>query len=574
MSRAVAVALCLALFAAPVPAGPPDDVLRMVPADSTLCVLVRDLRGHSARVLESPFADWFPKSALGKAVLAHDGLKKLRETEKTISEHLGLTAQDIRDDILGDAVAFAYTAGQGGKADAEVGVLIGKARKPDTLAKLIRNLNDVQTKAGELKQVRERTHLGLTYQEREKVNGSKEFYFTRDDGLFAYSAQESGIRSVLFMDGRVKERDGVPNPLFLTVHNRLGVDAAAAVLLFNPRTFDAELAAKAKASADPNEKSFLTQFGKLWAATDAVGVSLALDRDAELAVNLAFDKAKVPAELRPLLEADGGSTALWSVVPKDALVAVAGRFDLAKSAQAFQSFLSDDSKDGLKKLTAEGVAPVIGKDTLPKLLTNLGPDWGLWVTPPVSGDKSHLPVATFALRVRAAGSTDTSVGDAILSGLDFVSQLFRVEYNKGHDDQFTLGDEKHDGGTVKFLKNDKALPTGVRPAYGLRGDFLVLASHPDAVKRFTPPAADAKVTNAPLVRVSGKAITGYLKAHRTGLSEPLGNWAGEKPAAIEQKLTEFTTVLELFDRVELHHSSDAGRTKLALRVTPTEPLKK
>ena len=109
----------------------------------------------------------------------------------------------------------------------------------------------------------------------------------------------------------MKERDGIPNPKFLTTFTRLGVENAAAVLLFNPRTFDAELAAKAKASADPNEKSFLTQFGRLWAATDAVGVSLTLDRDAELAVNVAFDKAKVPAELRPLLETDGGSTALW-----------------------------------------------------------------------------------------------------------------------------------------------------------------------------------------------------------------------------------------------------------------------
>jgi hypothetical protein len=528
--------------------------------------VVQDFRGTSTRLLDSPFAEWLPKSSFGKALRAGGELDKVRAAAKAIATQLDMTAEEVRDDVFGDAVAFAYLPPRNGVEESAVFLLL--PRKPDTLAKLIRNVNDAQTKRGELRSVREVTHRGRVYFERDKGN-EKEYYRTCDDGVFAFSGQEAAIKAVI--DHEEAKPTGPPK--FVTLLDRLGARSAAAVLLFDPRAMDAEFAANAKDSKDPNEKAFLAQFGKLWAATEAAGVTLTLDTHAELAVNVAFDPTRVPAELKPLLATPGGSTALWSVIPADALVAVAGRFDVDRLSSVVQSFLSEDGKNGLKA-TSDGIAPVIGKDTLPKVAKGVGPDWGLWLTAPGNGEKPPMPVATFALRVRPAGSTDDTVGDAIVSGLDFAAQLLRVEYNKNHDDQFTLATEKHDGGSVKVLTNAAALPPGVRPAYGLRGDFLVIASNPEAVKRFTPPAKDAMGSAAPLMRVSAVKLREYLATHRTRLSELVGKWTGEKPADIEKGFADFATVLELFDTMELTHTGDGKTTKLALQVKTAKPLRK
>jgi hypothetical protein len=554
-------------------ATPVDDVLHLVPPNTAVCFVVRDLRGHSVQLAESPFADWFRQSEFGKAVLKSDGVTKLVATEKAITAHLGVSIEDLRNDVFGDVVVLAYQPGTGANGSGESGALILKARKPDALADLVRKFNDAQKASGELKEVREKRHLELPYFEREKADGNKEFYFTRDDGVFAFSAQETAIQRVLFMDDRVRLRDGLPKRVFTGLPKTLGTESAVVQVLFNPRSLDAELAAKAKETKDPNEKAFLAQFGKVWAATNGVGLALTLDRTAELAVHLAFDADRLPAEWKPLLEPNAGSTALWSVIPNEALFAVAGRFDLTKAADGLKAMMSDEAIAGAKKTTAETVAPILGRDTLPKLMAGLGPDWGLWLTRPDKSD-SVLPTATFALRVRKAGSTDTSVGDSLTSGLDTVGHLLKVAYNKDHDDEFTFADEKTDSGVVKALKNPTALPAGVSPAYGLRGDFLVLASHPNGVIGFTPPKADAKVDSAPLVRVSVKTLTSYLKEKGADLGKVIGGWTGEKPETVTKNLRDLATVLEMGDRLELHHTSDGNRMKLSLQIEAIRPLKK
>ena len=566
--------LLLAAIVSPVVAAPVDDVLHLVPPNTAVCFVVRDLRGHSAQLAESPFAEWFRKSELGKSVLASDGVSKLLAAEKAVTTQLGMSIEELRNDVFGDVIVLAYQPGRGTTGEGESGVVLLKARKPDTLATFVRKFDEAQKKSGELNEVREKRHLELPYFEREKSNGHKEYYFTRDDGVFAYSAQESAIQRVLTMDDRVRSRDGIPKRVFTGMPKTLGTEAAAVQALFNPRRFDDELAAKTRTTTDPNEKAFLTQFGKVWAATNAVGVSLTLDRHAELAVNLAFDANRLPAEWKVLTQPSAGSTALWSVIPDDALFAVAGRFDLTKTADAVKAMMSDEAIAGAKKTTAETVAPILGRDTLPKLIAGIGPDFALWLTRPDKSGDAVLPTATFALRVRRAGTTDTSVGDSLVSGLDTVAHLFRLAYNKDHEDQFTFGDEKHDSGPVKVLKNPTALPAGVSPAYGLRGEFLVIASHPSGVTGFMSPKADAKVDTAPFLRISAKTLTAYLQQNETQIGTIVGGWTNEKPATVSKGIREFTTLLEMGDRIELRHTGGDNRMKLSLHVEMIQPLKK
>lgn len=569
MPRLLAL-LLLPLLASPLFAGPTADVMRLVPPKTTVCFVLQDLRGNAARLSESPFAAKFAESKLGKGLLGSEELKQLAQADQVLLGSLGVKASDLLDQVFGDVVVYAYQPPADGDKDQDGGVVLGKAAKPDALAKLAAKMNAAQIKSKELKGTADKKHNGIAYVERQKADGRTEYYLLREDGVYAYTVQEALLKQVI---DRLSGADKTPSPLAGAI-DTLGVSDAVVVLLFEPKAFAADLADSEKKSEDPNQKAFLKQFGKLWTAAEAVGVSLTLDTGATLSVTMVATPDKVPAELRGLFKPDDKPSAVWGSVPADALLVIGGKFEWDKVTALVGSFLADDGKAGLKAISDDLLGPVVGKDVLPKVKAGLGPDWAVWLTAPAKGDGGVLPAATFAIRVRPAGSDDDTVGQAVVGAFDAVLHFFRVDYNRTHADQFTLSEEKADGGAIRYLKNDTALPTGVRPAYGLRGDYFVFGSSVAAVKRFTPPKSDAAVKDAPLARLNAAKLVEYLTAHGDKLSEALAGWTGTTADKAKTDLTDFAAVLELFDAIELHHTGDGKKMTLSVKAKTAKPLKK
>src|SRR5690349_20665085 len=108
-----AAALALAVLAAgSVPAASPrDELLRLAPQDAALVLVVQNARDHVRAASESPFAEWFPSSGLGRLLLAGGDFGKARTGATAILGELGTNPEELLDDVLGDAVAFAYTPG-------------------------------------------------------------------------------------------------------------------------------------------------------------------------------------------------------------------------------------------------------------------------------------------------------------------------------------------------------------------------------------------------------------------------------------------------------------------------------
>src|SRR5438045_6414950 len=91
--------------AAPAPS-PADELLRFVPADVTFCFVLRDLRGHAATLRSSPLAEHLRNSPLGSALTATPEWRQLEKANRFLEKFLGLRAEQLRDDILGDAAVL------------------------------------------------------------------------------------------------------------------------------------------------------------------------------------------------------------------------------------------------------------------------------------------------------------------------------------------------------------------------------------------------------------------------------------------------------------------------------------
>lgn len=563
LTLAVSLALALPARAAP----PRDEALRLAPDDFALIAVVQNLRDHTTRVSESPFAAWFPTSALGRQLLAGANVKQITDAATPVFATLGLTPTELLHDVIGDAVVFAFTPSPDGDPNGERSVIIVRPRKPDVLQNVLERLNKLQTESKELKAVVEHKHAGVSYFERQKPDGgTSEFYCFRG-GVFVFSAAEADVKAAIDRD-RTAPTD---KPPVLTARmTKLGVADAAAVVLVNPRPLDAELAAKVKA-AKPDEKAFLTRFAEVWRAVEVGAVYLNLSATLEVGVSVQFDAAKVPADARSWLIGARTPSALWSVIPDDAIAAVAGRVT-ANDVFDFLTALNPPDKPGVRETVEQALGPLVGRDKLPLVLDALGPDWGVWAVPPAKGAAGTLPVVVGAVKVRAVGK-DVDAAKSLQQSLEYGMQVARIAYNAKHKDQIDLREERDGAAVIKYLAGD-GLPVGFRPGFAMKDGYLVVSTSPDAIKSFRSPAAEPKPGEAPFARFNGTAARDYLTAHGAAVAKLLAATGVGDEKNLAQQLDGLAQVLEPVERVELLARGEATGVKLSLRITPTKPLKK
>ncbi len=557
-------------FALPATAAPPsprDAALRVAPTDFALVVVVQNLRDSVTTIADSPFAAWFPTSALGKQLLGGADFKKITDSATPVFGALGVTPSDVLHDIAGDAVVFAYTPAPAADPKGERSVILLHPRKVDTLIRVIDRMNEAQTKSKELKAVVTHRYAGASYSERQKTDGASDFYCFRGN-VFAFSSSEAEIKALIDRDATgAKDKP----PELVARMTRLGVADAAVVVLVNPRPLDAELAAKVK-TAKPDEKAFLAKFAEVWAATDAAALYLAVGADAELGVSLQFDPAKVPAGAKGWLTGDRTPSALWAAVPTDALFAVAGRVKATDILDFLTSIAPADDKKGVRETIEQTLGPIVGKDKLPLVLDALGPDWALWVAPPAKG--TTVPVLVAALKVQTDGAKGAEASKALVQALEYGFQTGRIAYNATHKDQLELREEKDGDAVIKSLTGD-AFPAGVRPCFALKGGYLVVSTSPDAIKAFKVPTGTPKPGGeVPLARFSATAARDYLTTHGPALAKLLSAAGAGEAKELAQQLAALALVLEPVEKVELLARGDATGLKVMLRVKTVKPLKK
>jgi hypothetical protein len=550
-------------------AGADDELMRLTPRDVTLAVVVKDLRGHSAALRDSPFAEAFRKSRLSQVLAEKPEIKHLEKLGEQLSQALKVDWTQIRDQLLGDAVVFAYRGGPPGKPEMESGLILTWAPDEKFVDGLLQQLDEVQKKSGELKQTESRNHKGLSYLRRVKSKGADEYLF-RNGPVFAFSSQESMIRDVIELD--LSAAKTVPSPLARDLDALNARDAAIALWL-NPRYFDNEFSEKLR-GASASDAAFLTGFANCWKALNGVVLTCRVDRHLELNLTAVGQKDSLPPALVRAAASLNDASALNRMFPTNALTAITGRLDLPATLQALSAVMAPDAWKSMSDSAGQGLAKVLGKKNLGELPAHIGPDWGICILPPAAKD-GLLPDVVAAVRIKP--TSDGALEKGILDACDVVATLARLNYNSQSDEPVRLETIQVEGGAIKYLAHDKLFPKGFRPAWTLHNGFLMIGTSPEAIQRVDLRKADKPVGNEAnrFVVFSFRGWNEYLTARRGDLVAFLPKVTDAKGDEIGQQIDQVAMVFELLDRLELvDESSQSGQVKLSLKLFPAQPLKK
>lgn len=552
-------ALCVLCLCGSIAASPRDELLRLVPDDAGLCVIVRDLRDQFDRLAKSPFAAHFAASPLGQALAKSPEVQKLADFDRQLNANLNLTWAQFRDEILGDAVVLAYTPGPPGQPDKEQGLLLAYARRADLLAGLFDRLNEVQKKAGEVTAVEARSYRGQNYYLRRKAKDAQEYYCLRGPLLILSDKEEALTRA---LDRAIAESKA--DPALARRLDALGVGRSLAVCWLNPKAFVPALRRKV-ASAAGAEAACLATFARYWEALDGVAWSLSVEREFAVTMTAAVRPNDLPPVARRMFGEAARPSAVWAAFPKDALFIAAGRLPLQPIADAGGEFLTTDGRKEVQEALARSVGAVLGRDVLSAVLQSLGPDWGVCLAPPVAGEKSWLPSLTAVLRLRAGGTIP--VEQRVLDALDLFARLSVVTYNTHRPDQIRYRTVSQDGVDVRVLENDQGFPPGLQPAFTWKDGFLVLASSPDAVRRFRAPKGDAPPSaEVPLLRIALSGWANYLRNYREPLATFLADAHGLPPGEVQKRLSHLLGTLEPFDVLEVTQRTGPGQAAVSVRL--------
>jgi len=543
------------LRAAPTPT---EELLRFVPPDVSFCLVLRDLRGHSAALKQSPFV---------QSVRRPFGveLQQLEQAEKMIEKLLGVSLDSLRDDILGDAVVFAYRPGPPGKPDQEQGLILVRAREAQPLAQLVERMNKM------VKEVREVEHDGFKYARR--VEGNEVNFLHLRDRVLVFSGQEALLREALALEKRTtaEQQSAIGRSL-----EEMGGARSLAALWVNPRSFDTELEGRWKNAGGAEEKAFLGTFLSCWRAIDTAVYTVSLTKDLELGLTVRGRPEALPKAVRHFFDESAEPADLWARFSDNALLAVGARTPAAALLSFFGAFQGKEAFEQAQEVLNRRLATALGrKDLMNDVLPHVGPDWGLSICAPQEGDKGWFPSMLFALRV-AAGKGAPPIDRALIRQLDAIASFAIFGFNAKLGKDPLVSQVITDGGLEIFsFGNTASQAMGLQPAFGLCDGYLVIASTPETLKRFAAAKPSrSKLAETPLVRISFKHLREYLKSRRQTLTTMLAEQHGQTPQQVGKHLDQLVAGLGLFDRLELTQKTSPGQVGFTLRLRPTEPLRK
>jgi hypothetical protein len=349
----------------------------LIPADAGIVVQVSDLSGVLDRAKESrwyarleafrPWAQWREKNA-----------QLLEGVFAAVAKELDLSTEELWHKVLGGRLTLVLWAPASPMSGDGARMLILQAKDAAALAKLVKGFQEAQARSGGIVW-QERTHGGVTYlagtpaKDGQPAADAKEaFFFAVWDETGVLTDTELALKSVLELHAAKAADENTPPQGSLAAQAAwqaaaAHVPKAAFVTVFvNPRAWDAALDLQAKAL--PEEKRIAHEaLVRTWHAVEYGVFTVELtDRIAAQAV-VEFDPDKLPRNVHEVVRAFAGKSGFFAKTPHDALIAAAGRIDVARLLATF----AEQEKNNAPPDTGAAIAR--------RMMSMVGPDMGTFL---------------------------------------------------------------------------------------------------------------------------------------------------------------------------------------------------
>ena len=566
MHRFALVALLSGWLGSPIArADAVGELLRLVPDDPAFCLTVRDLRGHAQAVSQSRFFQRIRKTFVAGLLLQSPEARQLKNFNTQFRKHLGVGLEQIRDEILGDGLVFAYWPQSGD--DPERGLFLTRARDAELLIRLVDEVNQVQIDNGEFEELEHRERHGIAYVVARHTDGGSTYQLVRD-GLLVLSPVEAPLTHVI----DVLAGQAEPGQL-QTRFETLGTADRFAVFWINPRAFDAEMKSQL-AAASETDAAFLRQFSRYWHAADGLAISLDVDADFHVHLTAGVKRDQLPSSARQLWQEASKPCRLDRCIPPDALASFAGRVHLPSLIATIRSFMTPDQSETVETELNRVTRALFGWSLTQDLAAHLGPDLALYARPPAANRSSPFPEVVLAIGIEAGPRRQEVADQLIGSARTLLGLIALARTQEGHLTELNV--QKRDGVTVVFLSSETGLPAGIQPAVAVKDGCLVLASHPEAIRRFRLRSTGDSVAGGtrPLMELDFGRVADFLRdpPRRRHLTTLLMKADGISRFEATVRYQSLLALLALIDRIEVRTETTPHRIDISFHVRPVPPL--
>lgn len=564
-------------------AEPRRELWQLVPKDVGLAIEARGLSEQTREFIASELFRRIQRHPAWQHVLQSNEVKELQELHQTVREVTQQSLLSWLEKLAGHEALLSITPRAEGRPRS---VLLLRLKKPADLPAILEAWGQLEPRTESRFE-----HTGQAYFSRTKPGpaGDPLFYSLIDDVLVVSDRAESLI-PILDL-AREPGNQGSVHVEANFQQTMQALNSAAVIRVFiQPAIWDSGRESRGSATQDLVER--LIQ--RAWARCQGIGIGVRQESGLVTEIIARSDDLPQNSFWMKLVAKTSGAPAFLANVPKTALLAFAGRHDLA---DVTDWALSQIPPDGLKKLKSSRQVIngfLLGNDLLTDLLPQLPVDFGGYVVPREDLDLSAVPVEgllAVALPPVAAGDPASNtpgakppVRNSVDNALRTSLSLLTAFHNATSAREAMIEQVEQQGVTVHWI--DSLGP--IQPAYAMSPDYLLIASSPKLIRDFLGQSpsntwgADDRLKKlqstcfadaSQIVALHGRLLGDVIRERREFLLKQLEAFHKLKPEEAGKRLDRMLEWVQLSDAVVIASSlhSDHLKVVLVIAVAGSEP---
>lgn len=557
-------------------ASPADELLVSVPADMAGCILIEDIAGHYQSLAGSKSYQNASESTIVKSWQASAEYRAMLQAQLLLPIYFGTSLAELRDQIFGDAVVMAFRPGR--TPDEEpVGVLMVRARDEKFLTRLV---HSVTRPVGDRKVTR-LTFRDTEYFRREELGGRVDFVL-RMGAIGVLCGQESAVREVI--DTHL-DKNGLGTVTIFREMRASLPEKCLVQFLLHPRPFDPLIEGAIPPDSRP-ERELSGLLVDFWHSLRWTAFSLRFTDAMQVGFHLSLDEDTLPGALRPWASVNRRESKMWNMVPADVLAAFVSELDFQASWNFFRTAVPAEESKSVNAGASMFEGFLAGfYDGNEGVLSRLGPEFAVIFAEGNAPFESHLLAVTSVREPKKREPGQLPVATALEHAMQSMMVAYGIEHNRYAKNDWDVKREILGEDRIHYIASKNPSTRWFTPSFALRGDQLILASSPDAIRSWSKvpsepfsasPFAQKLLKDypegyAPRIYVNVRLLREFIVENREQVVAELE--PGGDPTRIrqrEQRLDLFLSVAGLIDKAVLGSYPTANARHWVLSIYPNE----